>query len=294
MRSTVLAVSRKIQFLGKARFLDLLGWGPGNKDLVPQNVNSVECIDGIVIQTSCNNDVMFRELYVNGSYQDDVLVSLRSLLRPGDVLWDIGANYGFMSIYIDRYFSGNVDIFAFEPNPVVLMELERNLELNRCLNVTVESICLADRVGTADFYISKDHSWNATMIPEFAKKHAEDTKIEVAVSTIDECVKRLPPPNVIKLDVEGAEHLVVKGGEHFLRDGETSIVAEYNVDAIRDSGLTPGAYLDIFRDLGYRMHLLRRPIFGSYRWKSLHRVEDESQLPPLCNLILTKEGGSDR
>jgi hypothetical protein len=66
------------------------------------------------------------------------------------------------------------------------------------------------------------------------------------------------------------------------------IVAEYNVNAIEDFGWTPQRYLDLYRDLGYRPHLIRRPLVGLHRWRDLHAVERPDQLPGLCNLILTK------
>jgi FkbM family methyltransferase len=286
----VLSLSRKVQFMGKARLLDLFGLGPSNRDLVPANVNSVECLENIVIQTSRNSDIMFRELYVNGSYQGDVLIALRNLLRGGKVLWDVGANYGLMSIYAACHFRGQVQVIAFEPSPIVLKELRNNLELNRCENVTVEPICLGDRDGTVPFFVSEDQSWNATMIPQFAQSHAENLKIEVPCSTIALCVERLPPPDVIKLDVEGAEHLVVRGGRRFLADAKTSMIVEYNVHAIRDAGLTPRGYLDLFRDLGYTIHAMKRPVVGPFRWETLQKIQHERTLPVLCNLIMLKSG----
>lgn len=286
----ILSLARRVDFKGKARLLDLLGIGPSNKHLAPSGMDTVACRYGISIATRDNRDVMFRELLVNGHYQDDVLVALRQLLRPGAVFWDIGANYGFMSIFVDKVFEGRVRTVAFEPSPIVLPELRRNLELNRCRNVEVQPFCLSDRIGTVPFYVSKDQSWNATMIREFAESSAEDIEIEVESSTIDVCVGRLPAPDVIKLDVEGAEHLVIAGGREFLARRRPALIAEYNVEAIRDAGLTPEAYLGLLRSLGYRIHLLPRPWVGRHRWSSLRAVGEPRSLPPLCNLILLDPG----
>jgi FkbM family methyltransferase len=249
-------------------------------------VSSVRCIEDIEIATTCNSDIMFRELMLNGFYQDDVLVGLRHLLEPGDVFWDIGANYGFMSIYVDRVFDGAVKTVAFEPNPVVLGELRENLRRNQCRNVAIEEVCLSDRAGETSFYTSSDHSWNATLIRDFAEINAENIEVKVETSTIDECVERLPPPSVIKLDVEGAEYLVAKGGRGFLASKHPPIIVEYNTVAIEQAGLTPEEYLGFFRELGYEIYALKRPPFGFHRWSSLHRAERPSRLRNLCNLIL--------
>jgi FkbM family methyltransferase len=287
-RTAIQAHTRAVQFRGKARLLDLVGLGPSNKALVPEGVHHVDCIDGIRIESKRPNDVMFRELYVNGLYQDDVLAALAALLRPGDVFWDIGANYGFMSIYVQRRFGGRVKCVAFEPNPIVLEELERNLAINGCEDVTVEPSCLSDRIGEVAFYISEDHSWNATMVTEFAALHDQNVAIRVRTTTLDEYARQAPHPAVIKLDVEGAEHLVVSGGRELLGRAKIAIVAEYNVESIAAAHLSGDDYLRLFRELGYRIFLLRRPWWGRYRWESRSEVGSAGALPALCNLVLLK------
>lgn len=288
LRLWLLAVARRLHFRGKARLLDLVGLGPSRRDVVPEGVRSVRCIAGIVVHTSRPTDIMFRELFVNGLYQSDVLVALRHLLEPGGVFWDIGANYGLMSLYVDRHFGGSVRSVAFEPNPAVLPELRRNVEANACRSVQIEPLCLADKPGSVSFYTAPDNSWNATLIKEFAESSRGVREIRVEASTLDACVGRLPAPTAIKLDVEGAEPLVIRGGQSFLRGAHVPIVAEYNVQAIRDFGWTPERYLDLYRDLGYRPHHIRRPIVGLHRWRDLRPVDRPEQLPRLCNLVLTK------
>jgi FkbM family methyltransferase len=282
----ILSLARRLDFRGKARLLDAVHLGPANRELAPADLSTVRCRYGIVIQASDNRDIMFRELLVNGHYQDDVLTALRHLLRPGDVFWDVGANYGFMSIFVEKAFSGQVTTISFEPSPVVLPELRRNLEINACKSVRVEPICISDRIGTVRFYVSKDHSWNATMVEAFARTHAEDIEVEVGSSTLDESVKRLPPPDVLKIDVEGAEPLVIAGGLEFLAARRPALVAEYNVRSLGDAGMSPDRYLNLFRELGYGVYMLRRPFVGRHRWSSLHPVSAPDGLPGLCNLIL--------
>ena len=115
-KKSLLNISRRVHFVGKGRLFAILGVGVYSKNLIPPGVNTADCIDGIRMQTSTPRDMMFRELYVHAHYQDDVLVALRQLLKPGDVFWDIGANYGFMTIYVDRHFEGKVRTISFEPH----------------------------------------------------------------------------------------------------------------------------------------------------------------------------------
>ena len=294
LKLALLALSRRVDFRGKTRLLDLLAVGPNNANLAPAGFNRLACRDGIIIEARNNRDIMFRELMVNGWYQDEVLTALRHLLRPGDVFWDIGANYGFVSIFVERAFDGHVRTVSFEPSPFVLTDLRRNLELNECRHVEVQPICLSDRLGVVKFYASAENSWNATIVRGFAESTGEDIEVEVQSSTIDESVKHLSPPAVIKLDVEGAEPMVIRGGQEFLRAQRPAMIVEYNVDAIRGAGLTPEAYLAMFHDIGYRIHLLRRPWVGGYRWSSLYQIGSTRDLPRLCNLIVLSAEQRDR
>src|SRR5687768_852042 len=113
----VLAVSRRVHFRGKARMLRALGLSLANHELVPPGVDRVTCAGGIEISTHDPHDVMFRELWLHGFYQDDVLVALSNLLAPGRTFWDVGANFGLMSLWVERRFDGAVRTVAFEPAP---------------------------------------------------------------------------------------------------------------------------------------------------------------------------------
>jgi FkbM family methyltransferase len=284
----ILTLSRQFQFRGKERLLRSLGLSLENRDLVPRGVSEVCCVGGIRIRTHDARDVMFRELWLHGYYQDDVLVALENLLKPGDVFWDVGANFGFMSLWIDLYFEGAVSTTAFEPNPRVAATLRRNLELNGARAVRVEEQCLSDRSGLVTFYTSVDHSWNATLLPSFARLYGEDIAIEVAATTIDSYASANGPPSAMKIDVEGAEHLVVAGGRGLLRSADIPLVVEYNTVAIKEAGLTPEGYLDLYRELGYRPYRMRNPRWGWSRWATLHETPHVVDIPPLCNLVMLK------
>jgi len=286
--SPLLALSRRVSFRGKLRLLNAVGLSLANRELVPDGVDRVRSVGGITISTHDPRDVMFRELWLHGHYQDDVLVGLAHLLEPGGVFWDVGANFGLMSLWVEHRFKGQVRTVAFEPAPTVAATLRRNLELNHARGIQVEQICLSDRPGKVTFYTSADHSWNATLIPAFARKYGEDIAIEVDATTMDAYATAHGPPTVIKLDVEGAEHLVVMGGQKLLRDHDVAVIAEYNTVALAAVGLSPAQYLELFTKIGYRPHLLRRPLWGWHRWASLHEVRDPAALPGLCNLILLK------
>jgi hypothetical protein len=81
---------------------------------------------------------------------------------------------------------------------------------------------------------------------------------------------------------------VIAGGREFLSKSCVPIVAEYNLESIRDANRTPAAFLGMLRELGYDVYRMPRPWVGGYRWESLKRVHDERELPELCDIVLSK------
>ena len=100
---------------------------------------------------------------------------------------------------------------------------------------------------------------------------------------------------MIKIDVEGAEHLVLKGGRETLRTREIDVIAEFNPKSIRDAGLTPAEYLRLYtRKLGYTPYRMHRPRWGWHRWRSLHPLASVDDLPLTheSNLVFLKRPAS--
>ena len=285
-RRSALNVLRGRQFRGRQRLQQVLGLNdPG---LIPTDERWVDCIEGLRLTTSTPQDFMFRALYTDGYYQDDVLVALRNLLSPGMTFFDIGANYGFMSLYVDRMFQGSVTTVAFEPSPTVLPYLRENIAENEAVSVSVDDRCISDTNGSTSFFYSDENSWNATLIVDFASEHGETKVVDVEAVRLDDLVADGARPDVMKLDVEGAEHLVIRGGQEYLRSAHPAIVAEYNLKGIEGAGLTGDEYLELFWSLGYSVSLMPRPVFGWHRWNDRRVVSSASELPHLCNLVVTE------
>src|SRR4051812_18798477 len=85
---------------------------------------------------------------------------LRAAVRPGDVVYDVGANIGFFATLFSRWVGAEGRVFAVEPEPENLALLRRNLESNRCGNVTVCDCAVGARRGVSHF--SMDEATGAT------------------------------------------------------------------------------------------------------------------------------------
>ena len=127
-----------------------------------------------------------------------VLEDLLSNLEPTDVFWDVGADKGLYTCLSAKQLSSGT-VVAFEPHPIRGGELFRNLKRNG-LNVSIERIALSNDEGTADFGY------------EIAPTDG-NSDLTVRTATGDSIIDAgsVLPPNVLKIDVEGAEYEVIEG-----------------------------------------------------------------------------------
>lgn len=145
--------------------------------------------------------------YVSGSRQAAQLALLEQLMEPGDIVWDVGAHHGYVTLCAAARVASpttpDAHVHAFEPSHENRAILERHMQWNRVDNVTVHASALSDHDGTASFggaHSSKTRALGA------GTEH-------VVVRRGDSLVRdgTCAAPTFVKLDVEGAEGAAVAG-----------------------------------------------------------------------------------
>lgn len=129
-----------------------------------------------------------------------------SLLRPGDVFVDVGANIGYFTLVAAAAVGCLGRVFAFEPEPGNLELLQASVALNGFSWVSVDPCALGESAGTVDFYLSPSNFGDHSLIPAAGRE-----KISIPLRRGDDC---LPPGgrvDVIKMDVQGAEPAALAG-----------------------------------------------------------------------------------
>jgi len=179
----------------------------------------------------------------------DEIKFLRSFLKPGDVVVDIGAHKGAYAYWMNRAVGRRGQIFLFEPQPELVCELRHTLEAPHS-NVTVTQAGLSSEPGVLTLHIpTGGPSPGAT----FEADPSDDSgdQYDVAVETLDRFfAERLDSPiRLIKCDVEGHELEVFRGGEKILTQNRPAILFECEQRHHREDSIQ-----DVFRyleSLGY-------------------------------------------
>jgi FkbM family methyltransferase len=164
------------------------------------------------------------------------LAALRKLIRAGDVVYDVGANIGLYSrLCITRFHAGRV--VAFEPMTDNLKQLRENISLGRMSeNVTILPYALSDSDAVHELQIDDISSASAVLAtisggrPSEARMryHFPPKSEPVACRRLDSLLveKIIPPPDVMKVDIEGAEDLFLAGAADCLAHSSPKLVIE--------------------------------------------------------------------
>lgn len=198
-----------------------------------------------------------RTTYFLGRFYDlDLQLLLNAALRPGDRMADVGANIGMITLHAASLVGPGGRVESFEPNPRCLQRLRQALEANRISQVRVHPMGLSDKNETLTLRVLTDHDGMGTFA-EVQGKEAEmvSRTFEVPVGVGDEVLLKdaqdEKPLALVKIDVEGYEHHVLRGLRKTLEKYKPIVVAEVVSDNLKRAG-TSRAQIDQFmRELGY-------------------------------------------
>ena len=97
------------------------------------------------------------KLFSTGGYEEKLSNIMFSHIRPGDIVWDVGANHGYYTAKFADAVAESGMVVAFEPHPLAFESLTKSL--GSLSNVQLENAALGDFDGTADLHISDAEPW---------------------------------------------------------------------------------------------------------------------------------------
>jgi FkbM family methyltransferase len=156
-------------------------------------------------------------------YEPHLIVWLKKYLKPGDSFWDIGANWGFISLPAARVVGTSGQVLAVEPSPANLTWLKRHIILNQCENIVtvIEAAVCEQNDGLISLNLLNDGNSpsNSLMFSGSVNGESPQVSQQINVSAIsldDLLAKQGRSPKLVKIDVEGAELKVLQGSTQLL------------------------------------------------------------------------------
>lgn len=214
------------------------------------------------------DDYICRRLYLDGVFECAGTAAVKALVRPGDVVFDVGANAGYYTLLLAGRTGEQGRVHAFEPAPDTLTRLQRNLALNPALArvVQVHACALSDQTTTGKLHLAGPANSGVTHLeppgqvndPGRARIGVTGV-IEVPCRTGDEVWAEMGRPGVklIKLDIEGHELPALEGLRKLMvHSPELVVLVEVRASFLEAAGESPRTVFERLAGLGFASYEL--------------------------------------
>jgi FkbM family methyltransferase len=197
---------------------------------------------------------------------------IEEYVRPGEVLYDIGANVGAYSLVAAKHCGGNVQVFSFEPSFSTYYELCKNVILNGCeKTIFPQLICLTDAPGMVLFNYASVEAGAALHAGAGASGGPAVYQQKLLGFSIDVLVDQFgfPLPHHMKIDVDGIEASILRGAVGALRSG---VVRSVQLEST-PLGSEAERIQEFMAENGFRL-LAEEARGGGQTWKNYLFVRD--------------------
>lgn len=193
---------------------------------------------------------------LNNNWEPDETSFFISRLREGDTVLDIGANIGWFSLVAAKHVGPNGCVHAFEPRPETAKMLARTLSMNNLRKIiSLWEYALADTAGDLSLTWGRNTENPGGSHIAYGDMPDHET-VTIRAVRLDDLLPEVTP-DVIKIDVEGAEPMVFAGAENALLRGRPVILSEIFPQQLENiSGRTAAQYIQQMEMVGYQCYLL--------------------------------------
>ena len=190
-----------------------------------------------------------RGFFLVRDYYEPFYEIIGQFLKLGDVFFDCGANQGIYTLAAAKLVGEKGRVFSFEPQPYAVKCLQDNLALNELNNVTIIEAAVSDQKGMVSLDLSTSEV-SASIVTDFG---GEKT-LEVETVRLDDVAKEYAVvPDLIKLDVEGAEYMALQGAADLLKEHKPILVLE----VMNPSMEHVKQFHNYLTDMGYKANIIR-------------------------------------
>jgi len=222
-------------------------------------------------------------VYLTGGYEPTTTWIISALIGPGDNVADVGAHCGFFTLLASRKVGMAGKVIAFEPVPSVRSRLEANIQLNLIDNVVVQDIALSNVTGTETMYEGPEANKGLSSIRPIDRYSATMTVPTAAFDSLPVSKEHF---KLIKIDVEGAEQLVLEGMHYCLQRDHPHLIVEITDTFLQNFGHSVSSLSQWLLNLDYTMYEITeqglvampaQPASWPRQFNALFTVEDDAE-----------------
>ncbi len=247
------ALTRKWHPRGTERILRLLHHPDRRAD---DNINLILDYDRNLKIRIDTSDFLEWLIFFFGYHESDLTDQFKEFFRPGFVAFDIGANSGSHTLIMSSRAGASGLVLAVEPNPAARRRLKENIALNHLENARILSCALSDHAGRSVLFVPEERTANRGVASLYSANVGYPTEpVEIELKTLDQTVSenRLNRLDFIKIDAEGNELKILRGGRETIDRFRPRIVFEYDQRSWDNAGAEFGHAAALLKESGYRL-----------------------------------------
>lgn len=229
-------------------------------------------------------DMVYWGLYYGLGYEPEVTSLLEKLVQSGDIIFDIGANFGWYSTMFAKKLGAASTVYAFEPVPPTFERLNEHIKLNHLEDVIIPNrIALSDRVGQAKMHLFKGRSHALASLDPQGESDYEI--FEAPLVTLDVFLEenQLTHINFAKIDVEGNELMVLKGASKLLSGSNAPILmVEINNDTFSSFNYNAEQIWNCLQTFGYDT------FYGMLSGNTLAPIKNVTDFTDIANVVMLR------
>jgi FkbM family methyltransferase len=251
--------------VGTSRPVALARWCAGylrrTSTYVGEGTVLTQTVFGHLLHLDAHDTSLLPCILKRGYWEPAVTRALLRIVRPGQHVIEVGANVGWFSLLFASRVAPGGSVTAFEANPRMVELLRRNLAANEYAGlVRVVPLAVADRPGRMTLHRLERQQGSSSLYAftpaDLRTWDDRSSPLEVEATSLDAFLPPdEPPPDLVKIDAEGAEPAILAGMQKLLeRSPRVQLVIEYLPSAMTRAGHDVGAFLHSLERLGFRLH----------------------------------------
>lgn len=173
-------------------------------------------------------------LSINPAYEKESMDFITKYIKETDIIVDVGANIGYYTLFFAKLAPEGM-VYPFEPDTTNFELLRKNIKANKYSNIIPDNRALSDKSGVTYLMLNKLNT-GGHRISSDKQKHS----IGVEMIRLDDYIHKA---DFVKLDVEGAETMVINGMQDIIKNNNLKMLVEYNEMAMKNFGVNPTEFI---------------------------------------------------
>lgn len=162
-------------------------------------------------------------------------ITLLKKYKPSETddytIFDVGANFGYLSLVWKQSIAQNGKVYAFEPHPTIYNSLKKSVSSNQIVNLEVLNKAVSHASGSIELHLS---STTSNTLQQVARQNKANKTVAIDMITLDQFVNqnKITSVDLIKIDVDGIELDILKGAKQTIIAHKPIVIVETNGDAV--------------------------------------------------------------